>query len=892
MGERQLLLEQEMLDSGVRRYFAGVERAKKKQNQSGKTVDISDESNTSYGISIMKYFIDSIADCIRFDLQANLGKPGRKPIAWEYLATVNVERAAFITAKTIIDSISRTVKLTSLVIKIASKLEDNCRFEALESADRKYLRSTQRYIKEQKITDYKKKRSILIHSADKSDKVPEWEPWPIQHKAHIGTALLEAFIKATSDYDENGNRVVGTAFVEKYSQQQFKKVTYVIVSTPKAHAWIKANQDVCKEMYPDYMPCIEEPLDWTSPTNGGFHSKELQRRKPLVKMQRPQYLKEMRKHVDKMDTFYRTVNTLQKTKWEVNSFVYNQMLDEFKRNDGIDMPPPEPLITPPCPLPPLEQGGMSSKEFIAYKKHKKAMLTYDEKVAFAQWHMKSKEIKYKETERSSKAMQISRTLNVASNFKNEDAIYFVWTADFRSRLYAAGTALSPQGTDKSKALLKFARGVRLGKHGLKHLKYHAAGVFGVDKCTLEERIEFIDKHKDEIIATGFNPDSARDFWKQADKPYQLLAVCQELAECLILGGDNEDFVSHIPCAQDGSCNGIQNYSAMLCDNTGAIATNLMDCLSPEDIYTDAGTKIIEFLHYAIKEGKTWDGKEWNFAPAQDLSVAQGWLDFGIERSCTKKPTMVIPYGGTKIGCRDTCYEYLRELTEKRQNDNSAYYNPFIDMTLLNDDGEITDSEKYAITYLHHLVWKALDVVVIAARTAMKFLKNVTACVVKDGELGNMIKWTTPTGFVVYQDIKNVKNTQIKTHLEGRIDLSFRTELKSIDTRRMQTSIAPNFVHSMDSSHLQMCINLGYILGIRDFCVVHDSFGAHAGCCEDLHIAIRRSFVDMHRNNLLETFWYDQVQQNPHLLPDMPPLSNVQRGDFDLNRVLTSTHFFR
>jgi len=889
---RQLLLEQEMLDSGVRRYFDGVERAKKKQNALGKTVDISDESNTSYGISIMKYFIDSIADCIRFDLQTQLGKPGRKPIAWEYLATVNVERAAFITAKTIIDSISRTVKLTSLVIKIAAKLEDNCRFEALEAADRKYLRSTQRYIKEQKITDYRTKRSALIHSAQKSDKVPVWDSCPITDKAHIGTALLEAFIKATSDYDAEGNRIVGTAFVEKYSQRQFKKVTYVIVSTPKAHAWIKANQDVCKEMYPDYMPCIEPPIDWTSPTHGGFHSPELQRRKPLVKMQRPQYLKEMRKHVDKMDTFYRTVNTLQKTKWEVNSFVYEQMRSEFQRNDGIDMPSPEPLVTPPNPLPPLIQGDMTNREFIEYRKYKKEILTYEEKVAFAQWNMKAKEIKFKEIERSSKAMQISRTLNVASQFKNEDAIYFVWTADFRGRLYAAGTALSPQGTEKSKALLKFARGVRLGKHGLKHLKYHAAGVFGVDKCTLEERIQFVDSHKQEIITTGLNPDNARDFWKQADKPYLFLAVCQELAECFIMGGDNEDFISHIPCAQDGSCNGIQNYSAMLCDPTGGIATNLMDSLSPGDIYTDASNKIIEYLHHAIDKGETWDGKEWNYAPAQDVRVAQAWLTFGIERSCTKKPTMVIPYGGTKIGCRDTCFEYLRELTNKRQKDNPDYTNPFVDMTLLNDQGEVSDSEKYAITYLHHLVWKALDVVVIAARTAMKFLKDVTARVVKDGKLGNMIQWTTPTGFIVYQDIKNMKPIQIKTHLEGRIDLSFRTELKSIDTRRMQTSIAPNFVHSMDSSHLQMCINLGSMLDIKDFCVVHDSFGAHAGRCEDLHIAIRRSFVEMHRHNLLETFWYDQVQQNPHLMEDMPAISDVKRGSLDLNKVLVSTHFFR
>lgn len=891
MGERQILLEKEMLDSGVKRYFAGIDRAKHKVNQEGRRVQISDESNTSYGISIMKVFVDSIADCIRYDTKEALGKPGRKPIAWEYLATINPEKAAYIAAKAIINSISRTVKLTALAIKIASKLEDNCRFEALESADRRYFRSMKNYLKDKKVTGYVNQRKVMINSTERKKHIPKWESWPLKHKIYIGTALLDAFVKATSDYTPDGERIHGTAFVEVYVQRQFKQMTHLVAATQKAHTWIKANTDICQEMYPDYMPCIEPPKDWTSPTDGGFHSKELRRRKPLVKMQRREYLKAMADRKGKMNRFYETANVLQRTPWEVNTFVYNQMYNEYKRMDGIEMPSPEPLTMPDCPLPPWDQGTMTNEEFKLYKQVTKAQLTYSERLAFAEWANTCKQVKFAEIERASKSMQISRTLRVANKFRKYDEFYFVWTADFRGRFYTVGTALTCQGTEKSKALCKFKKGVPLGITGLKHLMYHAAGTYGIDKCTLEERIQFVYKNKEAIIQTGLNPDEAREFWRKADHPYMFLAVCEELAECLILGGDCVDFISHIPCAQDGSCNGIQHYSAMLLDERGATSTNLQDSDLPGDIYTDVGDKVRAYLKKSIDDHVHWHGYDWITASPQDRAIAEGWLEFGIERSCTKKPTMVIPYGGTKIGCRDQMALYLREETEKRKSNDPMYEHSFHGIECFNDLGDPTAPDKYAITYLHHLVWKALDDVVVAARKAMKFLTDITKVIVHKTNAGS-ISWRTLSGFIVYQDIRDTSTSRITIQLGGSINLSFRSELPTIDKRRMQTSIAPNFVHSIDSSHLQLVVTLANDLGINDMCVIHDSFGAHAGNCDLLHTAIRHSFVELHSKNLLETFYWDQVKQHPELINDFPPISDIKRGNFDLNRVFNSTHFFR
>jgi len=886
---REELWEKNMIDSGVKRYYKGIARAKQKRNKDGVLVTIRDESNTSYGINMLRYYVQSIKDTIDSDIKAYKSKPGVTPVGWEYLANLNTETAAFIAAKTIINGISTVTKLTALGINIATRVEDNARFEAFDKYDNKYFRGSMRFIKEQKVTEYRQKKEILLQSSIKSGAYKEWKEWPIKHKMQIGIALLDAFIKATSEYSE-GKRIRNSGLIEKYTQNSRGKTVYFIHGTAKAFEWIRANNMIAEGLLPDYMPCIAPPMDWVSPTEGGFHTKEMQRRKPLVKMQRKCYLHDMAKHIPDMRIFYDTVNALQSTAWEVNTIVYNQMLREFKRNDGIDMPRYDEYMIPPSPLPDFDKGSMTGKEFREFKIRAKKHLSPEKKSGYAQWHLNKRRIEAKERERVSKAMHISRTLTMARKLLYEEEIYFVWTADFRGRLYACGTALSPQGTEKSKALLRFKEGKELNKDGFEHLCIHACGCYGNDKIALSGRVSWILEHQREIVDTGIDPEMTRDFWKQADKPYSFLAVCLELAECIQLNTkEREEYVSFIPCAQDGSCNGIQHYSAMLCDPVGAKAVNLVDSVVPSDIYTNVSDRVTHWLEYAVKTTQVFNGSEWSYAMPIDTQIAELWLLHEVNRNCTKKPTMVIPYGGTKISCRDACMKYLIESDEKRLKLDGDYKNPFKGLDIPNDN---TDPEVYAITYLHHLVWLALDEIVIAARVGMKFLKDITKVVVKDGVKGSRMEWSTPTGFRVYMDVKNTKSSSLETKLDGRLQLQFKEEIDKIDTYRMGTGIAPNFVHSLDSSHLQMAVTVARTLGITDFACIHDSFGTHAGNCTLLHSVIRSTFTELHRDSLLKRFYYEQLKRKPKLKKALPKPIDVRRGDFNLKNVLKSTYFFR
>lgn len=62
-------------------------------------------------------------------------------------------------------------------------------------------------------------------------------------------------------------------------------------------------------------------------------------------------------------------------------------------------------------------------------------------------------------------------------------------------------------------------------------------------------------------------------WTEADSPWQLLAVCMDIAGAL-RSGDPRNYLSRMPVHQDGSCNGLQHYAALGRDVWGGSAVNL------------------------------------------------------------------------------------------------------------------------------------------------------------------------------------------------------------------------------------------------------------------------------------------------------------------------------
>src|SRR5699024_4339341 len=289
--------------------------------------------------------------------------------------------------------------------------------------------------------------------------------------------------------------------------------------------------------------------------------------------------------------------------------------------------------------------------------------------------------------------------------------------------------LNPQGSDVQKALLHAADGEPIDSpEALWWFKMGIASKFGIDKLAPEDCVKWVDDNHANIIRAAADPlqSDAFHWWTGADKPLQFIALCDEYSR---YWQDPVNFVSRIAVAMDGTCNGLQNYSAMLRDSVGGRATNLISAESgiPNDIYGDVAKASFKRL-----------GR----APVSDLRNA--WLDFGFDRSLTKKSVMTPVYGSTFGTCRKSIIEYCH-------------------------DKQICEGQEYDhADYAAHLVWDGIGDVVVKAKEAMAWLRKSSGTLMKEG--AEYITWLAPTGFRVVQVYDKHKTMQVQAHIGKKVRL--------------------------------------------------------------------------------------------------------------------------
>ena len=146
-----------------------------------------------------------------------------------------------------------------------------------------------------------------------------------------------------------------------------------------------------------------------------------------------------------------------------------------------------------------------------------------------------------------------------------------------------------------------------------------------------------------------------------------------------------------------------------------------------------------------------------------------------------------------------------------------------------------------------------------------------------------VQWTTPLGLPVIQPYCKSERHLIRTSLQV---LALQREGSVVVIRKQRTAFPPNFVHSLDGSHMMMTAVACRDAGLC-FAGVHDSFWTHACDVDKMNRILREKFVELYSmpilENLLESF------QTSHPTLTFPPLPD--RGNFDLREVLESPYFF-
>ena len=524
---------------------------------------------------------------------------------------------------------------------------------------------------------------------------------------------------------------------------------------------------------------------------------------------------------------YKCLNALQRTAWRVNKRVAEVLREAWDTGQSWGKLPPKDNIEPPAypfDKQPDQLEGVELIKFREFKKSRNAIYTHNAKSM-------------------SRRIQIERTIQLIEDYMKYDKFYFVWQMDFRGRKYPVESFLSPQVADYGKACLEFADGMLIENHDdARYLAIHGANQYGVDKVTLLDRYLWVELNTDKIIECAENP-LENTWWTEADKAWQFLAFCFEWADFKKDG----QIVTRLPCASDGSCNGLQHLASIMRDSKAATSVNLTASDEPQDIYSDVAVRATEFMEKDAQNGN---------------ELARKALEIGIDRKITKRPVMIVPYAGTLFSCRDYIIESLIE--------------------------KCGDGDYFELgTYIASHVWEAISEVVSSAREVMGYVQTLSKIYAKNNQ---PFEWVTPTNLLVRQLYPNSKKFRIETRINGSVlKLNFRKQIdNTVDKRKSSQGASPNFIHSLDASALTFCVNRCIDEGIDSFAMVHDSYATHSPNMPKLNNILREEYVRMYSENDVLCQLYDRAVAK---FPDEEIPEPPQKGSFEISEILQSDYFF-
>lgn len=572
-----------------------------------------------------------------------------------------------------------------------------------------------------------------------------------------------------------------------------------------------------------YMPMLVPPVKWTGYDKGAYFFLPSYVMRTHGARQQRETIK--RTPTDQLQFVFEALDTLGNTKWRVNKRVL-AVIDRIWASGG-------------------HLGGLVDREDVPLPEKPDT----DDESVLRKWKWKVKTVKKENTERHSQRCDIELKLAVARKMKDEEGFFYPHSLDFRGRAYPMHPYLNHLGSDLCRGTLEFAEGRPLGKSGLRWLKIQLANLYaaGVDKQSYEDRIAFTEKHLDEIFDSTDRPLEGRRWWLKAEDPFQCLAVCINLTEAL-RSSSPETYLSHMPIHQDGSCNGLQHYAALGRDKLGAAAVNLVTGDKPADVYSEIASRVIDIMKRDAEKDP---------ATNPNARYARRLIN-QVDRKLVKQTVMTSVYGVTYVGARDQIKRRLKERNAIAEDDELFAASCYVAKTTLTALGEMFE----------------------AARGIMGWLGECAKAIASENK---PVRWTTPLGLPVVQPYRQLGRHLIKTSLQV---LTLQRETDKVMVKRQRTAFPPNFVHSLDGSHMMMtavaCKNAGL-----NFAGVHDSYWTHACDVDEMNKILREKFVELYEapilENLLESFQKSFPQSR------FPPLP--ERGDFDLKEVLKSPYFF-
>ncbi len=862
----QVQAEREMLELGADNFREVVAKARAKGQM----------TNLRPVRKLLDTSIPDVAKGIRNWRTHSEKMRGVKPLAYLYIKDEDPELLALIALRVVLDSIgTRRARAVSLSRHIGARVEHELQCRLWLQADPGSFRNAQHYFDTQGSTpSHRAKANIVLFNRQLAEgklNGATWAPWPWEAQFRVGVTLIEILVRHTG--------LFGIEHDLEYRPASERKQAYPLIVAPKAGVleWLGSEIDRDEYSRPFFMPTVIEPRPWDSTTSGGYWT-------PLVRS--PRLISFHASHEDQrgqarqeyaaldMPQVYQATNRLQNVPWRID----RKLLKIAESAWAIDMGIGHLPVLTEQPMPPRPEDFEDNEE------------------ARKEWRREAHPIKRANRTLYGRTKLTKSVFSAAQRYSEYERFFFPHNLDFRGRAYSIPSGLSPQGGDLARGLLKFAdaKPVSSSNGGDRWLALHLAGMMGHDKCSNEDRIEWVRSQRDRWLSIANEPLLHANEWRlgpvaKGSKSWRALAAIIEWAGYLQEG---DGFMSDLPCHVDGTCNGLQHLSAMIRDHEGGALVNLTPGDLPSDIYGVVAEDLQAALEWMMASPEDFTVKDregkvtGNYNTAQLSASYLDWLGGSIGRSSTKRPVMVIPYGGS----RDAFMTYTRAYLDE--------VHPLSGTALKQDRSYRTAVLSLVVRHLWAICNKRLH----KSMAVMRWLQECARIVAE----GNQpIYWTVPSGFVVRHFYGQLKERRLKVTLDGTMhSLSAPERTKKLDIKAQCQGVPPNFVHSLDAAAMMLTVNGCQGRGITHLTAIHDAYGSHAGDMDNLASLIREAFVQVHEHDVLGGFWegcadiletvyqarglsaHDAREAAERQRPALPP-----RGALELSQVLHSPYFF-
>lgn len=693
------------------------------------------------------------------------------------------------------------------------------------------------------INNVYKRRLLLSGLAKEGGFTPE--EWPEERQMKAANPILSSVLEASGVFETYD--VIG---------KKKKTVVYIGITEEASEQVAELNQNL-SWTEPMFTPMVTAPRDWCAQDSGCYLDPSIALLTPLVRGASRKQTKMINGALrsGRMQPALDALNAIQRTAYCMNEYTHAAVLWAYENN--------------------LQAGStFPLREKVPYHKYPENFDDLD--ASDKKMHAKEAfDIRTLNRQIDCNRSLMHSDMQQIQPLAAEERFYLPHSFDFRGRVYPVCN-LNTHRASHIKSLFLFADKKRIGERGAYWIAVQVAntGDFNkISKQSFASRVEWVMDNAERLAKIGNDFEATFDdghdiCWSEADKPFEFLAACREFFKFWVNGIDYE---SGLAINLDGSASGIQHFAAASLTTRDAALVNLTPTQEPQDIYQVVADLTASKL---VND---------NSNPAEE------WRSYGINRKVVKRNVMTYCYSSSQYGFTDQLMsDFMKPLKDAVTKKKLAKH-PFTDPHL-------------AARLLAKVNMESIREVVDGARDGMAFYQGLARAF---GNRNQTVSYFTPVGFPVDNSYYRPSKKRLRLYMYDkdapagemvRKSIVLNKKGRKVDTRSCASAIAPNIIHSLDAAHLcqtvlECLVNKG--TQVRDFMLIHDSFGTHAANTDVMFAIVRKTFIAQYKDKCIYSDikqqlidYYKLTEEEAAALPDIPA-----KGDLSLDAIIDADYCF-